>query len=339
MAAQQQRIKPNRYKKSGKGGIVLAVLVVFICVVVAGVGYLMYSYKQQAVTRLNQPVQQQQVDAPDPQPHEAVQTPHSAAQSKISTKPVEAVPLAKQEPYYTGEPDPDKSPAIRRQPGAGKGELAILVDDMGSSIQEARSLAAIGLPISFAIIPGLRADRQVAAIAAEMGIEILLHIPMQSKEYPKRRLESNGLLLEHDNDELRRRMQGYFEQVPGAVGANNHMGSGFTEYADRMRVVLGMLKERNLFFIDSITTPQTTGLQVAAELKMRKSRRDVFLDNQQEEGYIRGQLAQAVVKARKNGQALAICHPHPTTISTLSKALPELKQQGITLVPVSKLVR
>jgi polysaccharide deacetylase 2 family uncharacterized protein YibQ len=72
---------------------------------------------------------------------------------------------------------------------------------------------------------------------------------------------------------------------------------------------------------------------------MRGGRRDVFLDNEQNEAYIRGQLAKAVARARKWGQAIAICHPHPATIAALSKALPHLQQQGITLVSASRLVR
>jgi polysaccharide deacetylase 2 family uncharacterized protein YibQ len=146
-------------------------------------------------------------------------------------------------------------------------------------------------------------------------------------------------LLEQSDDEVRDRLNGYLEQLPKAVGANNHMGSGFTENPEKMRVVLGVLKENNLFFLDSITTPLTVGVKVAAELGMRHARRDVFLDNEQDEVYIRGQLTKAVARARKTGQAIAICHPHQETISTLAKILPMLSQQGIALVKISRLIK
>ncbi|WP_300741104.1 divergent polysaccharide deacetylase family protein [Trichlorobacter sp.] len=217
-------------------------------------------------------------------------------------------------------------------------ELAIIIDDMGNSLQEAHSLASIGVPVTFAIIPGLRHDREVAHYAAGQGIEIMIHMPMQSKEYPQRRLEANGLLLEQSDEELRSRMFDYLSTLPQAVGANNHMGSGFTENPDKMRVVLKILKDKGLFFVDSITTPKTTGLKVAAELKLAAARRDVFLDNEQKEEYIRGQLEQAVARARKNGHAIAICHPHPATISTLAKTLPELQAKGVKLVKITRLV-
>jgi polysaccharide deacetylase 2 family uncharacterized protein YibQ len=72
---------------------------------------------------------------------------------------------------------------------------------------------------------------------------------------------------------------------------------------------------------------------------MKNGRRGVFLDNEQNEAYIRGQLAQAVRLSKKTGGVIAICHPHPATIRTLEAVLPGLAKQGIVLVPASQLVR
>lgn len=91
--------------------------------------------------------------------------------------------------------------------------------------------------------------------------------------------------------------------------------------------------------MDSVTTPASVGARLAAELGMKSARRDVFLDNEQQEAYILNQLNTAVSRARKTGRAIAICHPHPVTIATLAKALPSLQRQGITLVHASQLVR
>lgn len=216
--------------------------------------------------------------------------------------------------------------------------LAIIIDDMGNSLPEARSLAAIKVPLTFAIIPGLRVDKEVAAYAATNKIETMIHIPMQSKGWPARRLEANGLLVAMAADELQERMTGFVQQFPGAVGANNHMGSEFTEQEEKMTVVLQALKKKNLFFIDSVTSPESTGLRVAQRLGIRSARRNVFLDNEQERSYILGQLNQAVRLARKNGSAIAICHPHPATIAALAAALPELAGRGVRLVSASQLV-
>jgi len=333
VAQKQPSPRPNRYKKNGKGGFAFAVFLITVCVLMIG-GYLLQHYLQKSaqqnnkatIQRLPAPQSPRSSSTVSPSIHKSAENATSQTQPGID--------------YYSGDIHPTQLPpqTIIQRPTASRAELAIIVDDMGSSLQEARALATIGVPINFAIIPGLRHDRDVALFAAGQGIEILLHMPMQPKEYPQRRLESNGLLLEQSDEELRSRMRGYLELLPQAVGANNHMGSGFTENADKMRVVLNVLKEHGLFFVDSITTPKTTGLKVAAEIKLASARRDVFLDNEQNEEYIRGQLNQAVARARKNGRAIAICHPHPVTVATLTKALPELQSKGITLVKITRLI-
>jgi len=336
-----RNIKPrsNRYKKSGKGGFVLAAFIVAVCLVLVA-GYLI---KQASDTksRLAAPQKSLETVVQPTRPTLLPGTPQhplSSAVIPISPQQVEIIPPVRQEPYYTGDLDPERLPPPKpRRSVTGKAALAIVIDDMGSSLQEAQALVSIGIPITFAIIPGLRHDRAVAEYASQHGLEILVHMPMQSKEYPRRRLEENGLLLAQSDDEIRSRVLGYLQQLPGAVGANNHMGSGFTEQKDKMQVVLEVLQRRGLFFLDSITTPQTTGLKVAAELRMRHVRRHVFLDNEQQEAYIRGQLDQAVARAKKHGYAVAIGHPHPMTIEVLAKTLPYLQRQGVDLVPVSSL--
>ncbi len=222
--------------------------------------------------------------------------------------------------------------------GSTSARLAIIIDDMGNSLAEAKSLAAIKLPLTISIIPGLRSDRQVSAFAAEQHIEQMIHIPMQPKGWPTQRLEQNGLLVSQSPEELQERMAEFMKRFPGAVGANNHMGSEFSEREEQMVVVLQMLKKNNLFFIDSVTSPRSCGFRLAKSGGIPTARRNIFLDNTQERTYILGQLNQAVNYAQKHGSAIAICHPHPVTISTLAAALPGLAAQGIQLVPASALV-
>ena len=105
-----------------------------------------------------------------------------------------------------------------------------------------------------------------------------------------------------------------------------------------MTPVLHILKKYNQFFIDSVTSPRSCGISEAKSVGVRTARRNVFLDNRQEQAYIMGQLNQAVAYAHTHGSAIAICHPHPITISTLAIALPKLSARGIKLVSASSLV-
>lgn len=219
----------------------------------------------------------------------------------------------------------------------GPGRVAVIIDDMGSSLQELQTLQSIGLPITYSIIPSLPRARQVADSAHAAGAEVMVHMPMEPEGYPKQKMESIGLLITMDDAEIAKRVSDYFSRVPHAVGANNHMGSRFTQHADKMEAALGVLKEKGVFFIDSRTSPASVGYQTARALGIRAGTRQVFLDNVQDEGAIGKQLFEAATIARKRRGAIAICHPHPATLRALKAYLPELAKTGITFVYASAL--
>jgi len=317
----------NRYRTEKGGGFIAALAIVAVVLLAIGAYYLFGVSDRQP--------EKQQVES-------ARTSPGAASGSPQVTPPLphKAPSSARKKPEYPAV-ESDLSSVLPEQTAKteGKGRLAVIIDDMGTSLAEARSLAEIKVPLTFAIIPGLRNDRAVAAYAASKGIETMIHMPMQSKEWPKRRLESNGLLVSMSEEELRGQLNSYFNAVPKAVGANNHMGSEFTEHEGKMRSVLSVLKGRGMFFVDSVTSPRSVGSRIASEMGVKNGRRHVFLDNEQNSTYITSQINQAVKYAKRHGEAIAICHPHPVTIKTLAAVLPGLSSQGITLVTASKLVR
>jgi len=219
------------------------------------------------------------------------------------------------------------------------GTLAIIVDDMGSSLNEARELLSINIPLTFSLIPGLPKVTAVAELAESAGRAVMVHLPMEPQGYPQRRLESNGLLVAQSDEEITARTVALLRAVPQATGANNHMGSRFTEHEEKMLPVLKVLKGKGLFFIDSLTTPQSKGIAVAERLGVKAAVRNVFLDNQQDVGEIKKQLYAAAEMSRRKGGVIAICHPHPATITALKEAMPELQRAGITFVSAGEFVR
>ena len=247
--------------------------------------------------------------------------PQTAKHPAYSTAAVAPVVKAKPKPHPTGP-----------------GTVAVIIDDMGSSVQEARSLMAINVPVTFSVIPGLAKSKGVAEAAHAGGVEVMVHMPMEPKGYPKQRMEKNGLLLSESDEEIAAKVKGYLQAVPYAVGANNHMGSRFTENEEKMQAVLTVLKGRGMFFIDSKTTPASVGYVLARKMGLKAGTRQVFLDNVQDVAAIKAQLQQVADMARKRGSAIAICHPHHTTIQALSAMLPAMKRDGITFVHASQLV-
>jgi polysaccharide deacetylase 2 family uncharacterized protein YibQ len=277
-----------------------------------------------------------------PSPEKPVPPPTQAKPEKPHAKPEK--PPVKHEHYTTAIklPPPVKPPVKATEkplPEILTGTVAIIIDDMGSNLREVQQLTAIGVPLTFSVIPGLGKSTEVAEFAHDHSYDVMIHMPMEPLDYPRRRLEKNGLLMSESDGEIEKQVDDYMREVPYAVGANNHMGSRFTEDQQKMQDVLQILKQKNMFFIDSMTTPKSVGARVAREMGVKTASRNVFLDNVQDVAAIRKQLREVTRVAAKRGSAIAICHPHKATIEALTAELPLLKKEGIRFVSVSKLVR
>jgi uncharacterized protein len=305
----------NRRKSSGGGGggrPLLSLLLVAALIVVAF--FLLERFRSSTPPA-------KVVSKAVPTPHLRIPERHAPPQHNISTA---SVPAA-------------KPPAIPASRPKGPGQVAIIIDDMGTNMQELQTLLSIKLPLTFSVIPSLAHAKGVAEAAHGAGAQVMIHMPMEPEGYPQQRMEKIGLLLAMDGPEIVERVNGYFRSVPFAVGANNHMGSRFTQDAEKMELVLKVLKGRGMFFVDSRTSPASVGYETARALGLKCATRQVFLDNVQDEAAIGKQLAQVAAIARKKGAAIAICHPHPSTIRALKSMMPELVRSGITFVHASDL--
>ena len=215
--------------------------------------------------------------------------------------------------------------------------LAVVIDDVG--IDQRRTSQAIKMPgpMTFAFIPYGRNLQQFVDIAKNNGHEIMLHLPMEPQN-PKVDPGPNALLTGLEEAELRKRLLWGLDQFDGYIGLNNHMGSKFTTWDKGMRLVLEELRMRQLMFMDSVTTPETVGYRLAREMGVAVAVRDVFLDHRQDEKFIRQQLGRMESIARERGQAIAIGHPHDTTMAVLEDWAEHVEERGYRLVPVSAIL-
>jgi hypothetical protein len=233
------------------------------------------------------------------------------------------------------KPEPIPPPSVVLPPSY---KVAIVIDDLGQSAPPIEGLLALDLPITFAVLPHLKYSTEAAERAHERGLDVLLHAPMEPKDSLKHDAGRGVLLTGMSEAEIRNHLANDLSGVPHAIGVNNHMGSKFTENERTMRVVLGVLKDKNLFFLDSKTTAASVGERLAGRMGVRNAGRDVFLDNEQDVKYIKGQIARLIKTARKEGSAIAIGHPYKETIAALNETAPEFRKNGIEVVRLSELV-
>jgi hypothetical protein len=224
------------------------------------------------------------------------------------------------------------------------GHLAILIDDVGRETYWHERLQGLRYRLTFSVLPGA-----VYAPGAQLRLrqdhrryrEIMLHLPMEPLDPA---VMSEGaeareafLLADDSPEDLAAKTWAALERVPAAVGVNNHMGSRLTTDVQAMRAVMSVLKERDLFFIDSRTTAQTQAESVALELGIASTARGVFLDHVPDPEVMEAALADAVAQSRRQ-PTIVIAHPSQEVLDLLTLELPRLAEARIGIYPVSELL-
>lgn len=219
----------------------------------------------------------------------------------------------------------------------GKPLIAIVIDDVGLDRPHSKRAWELPGPLTMSFLPYAKDLREQAKAARAHGHELMLHLPME----PSGRADPgpNALLVTLTDAELKQRVATALDSFDGYVGVNNHMGSRFTAFRPGMETVLRQFKARGLLFLDSRTTAQSVGDQLAQELGVPSVTRNVFLDDDGSAAAVRRQLAETEAVARRQGFAVAIGHPHEATIQALGEWLPTVAAKGFVLAPLSAVLR
>jgi len=215
--------------------------------------------------------------------------------------------------------------------------IALIIDDIGVAFCHARPFLELGIPMTFAILPRLPKTEGLALEIHNRGHEIMLHQPMepfQSDIDPG----PGALYVGDEMNRIAKTMEENISRVPYAVGVNNHMGSRFTACQKEMREVLEVIKSKDLFFVDSLTTNRSKGYRTAKRLEVTTARRDIFLDNRLDESAILSQLRKLKRIALKYGRAIGIGHPFPETARALKVFLNDNCPPDLCFVPMSRVM-
>jgi polysaccharide deacetylase 2 family uncharacterized protein YibQ len=238
-------------------------------------------------------------------------------------------------PKKPAEKPPAKTPSKKAAPGL----VALIIDDMGNSLEALNDILSIGQPITIAVLPFSTFARETAELAHSRNLEILLHLPLESQNNHETATGTDGMIFSGmDEGEILRILREDLDQIPFVRGVNNHMGSRVTMEAAAMRTILGGLKQKGLFFVDSRTTAQTVAYEEALRMGVPAARRDVFLDADEDRGMIRSRLLELFRTARGKGSAVGICHPFPETLQVLKDDFRLLGDYDLKAVPVSRLI-
>jgi len=235
--------------------------------------------------------------------------------------------------------EPSSSPASPEPssstPSRGP-RLAIIIDDCGQWPSTERGFIALPVPLTLSVLPHVRYGSEIARDADAAGKGVMLHLPME----PLSGIDPGPgeITTKMDDAAIAAQVRDDLGDVPLARGVNNHEGSRATEDDRVMRDVAAVLARDHLFFIDSRTSGASVAERDAKEAGVATASRDVFLDNRADVAATEAQLRAAAALAAKNGSAIAIGHPRPTTLAAVRAMVPRLQADGITFVLASDLV-
>ncbi len=215
--------------------------------------------------------------------------------------------------------------------------IAVVIDDMGIAKKRTADIISLQAPLTASFLTyGADLDNQVKA-AKKAGMEIMLHAPMEP--YSNMDVAPDVLTTKMSKEDVRLGLEKMLSKFSDIKGINNHMGSKFTENKDKMQVVMEVLKEKDLFFLDSKTTSHSVGKELAQKNGVSYATRHVFIDNKNQVDYILNQLKIAEKIAKRNGYAVAIGHPKSGTYEALKQWLPSLKEKKIKILHMSDIVK
>jgi hypothetical protein len=215
--------------------------------------------------------------------------------------------------------------------------VAVVIDDLGNSLEEGRSTAALPGPVACSILPHTVHGAEIADLAHTAGKEVLLHLPLQSMEDIP--LGPGAVTLDMDETEIKSTVQDDLASLPHLAGVNNHEGSLITQHPGDMAWILeAMHAAGSYYYLDSYTSADSVAYQIAREQHVPAARRNVFLDDVNTEESVRYQWQRLLKLAHKYGFALAIGHPRSATLKVLQDELPKLSAENVILVAPSRIV-
>tara|TARA_R110001583_G_scaffold134355_2_gene286020 strand:- start:3916 stop:4785 length:870 start_codon:yes stop_codon:yes gene_type:complete len=218
---------------------------------------------------------------------------------------------------------------------AHSAQLVIIIDDIGNNYPLGNAMVEIDAPLTLAFLPHTPYAKKLANKAFRQQKEIILHVPMENTI--KRALGPGALTQDLTESEFKKTLKQSIKSIPHIQGVNNHMGSALTQNKQAMKWVMETLQDEHLYFVDSLTSPNSVAYKLAQQKGLPSLKRHVFLDNDKSSASLNKQWQQALRIATKYGRAILIAHPYTESHTFLAKKIPLLSAQDIEIIPASQL--
>lgn len=222
-----------------------------------------------------------------------------------------------------------------------KAKVALVIDDFGQyNNNGVTEMFSIERPLTCAVMPNLENTKRHALGATATGHEVIAHLPMQPVKGKKNWLGPGAITSDMTIKDVKEQAKKDFEDIPYAVGFNNHMGSQMTARENIVRAIMEVAEEKELFVLDSRTSPNSKIGKVAEELKISHLERAVFLDDVHNTTHMKKQLNLLADTALAQGSAVGIGHVGVSgkkMAAAIREMIPVMEAKGVEFVYLSDL--
>lgn len=224
-------------------------------------------------------------------------------------------------------------------------KIAFVIDDFGQDRAGVEQMLNLDIPLTCAIIPFMEYSVQDMNAIIEKNKEPILHMPMEADQYlPESWYGPKMIKNNYDTKQIKEVMQECINSLPNIKGVNIHIGSGVSQNRNQMLAVMEVVKDNNLYFLDSRTSDKSVCNEIAKEIQVEYQYRDVFLEKTKhaEYNHIINQIHKAIDIAKLNGKAVIIGHVGPeggdVTAKAIKDSIPSIKNANVEIVLLSQIV-
>lgn len=251
-----------------------------------------------------------------------------------SQPPIDKTAISAPPPRFANIATPRKDAAPAKAGAAPTtAKVAVVIDGLGLS-QTATDAAITKLPaaVTLAFSPYTRNLKKWTEKAKAGGHEVLIELPMESKEFPAEDPGPLGLLTSIEAKENALRLDAILKDAGDAVGVLDSEGSKFRESESHISAVFTKLKEKNLFYVQG-----EPGVRIG-EANVPVAVADVVLDERPFRAAVDARLDYAERLARYQGSAVAAVGAKPVSFERLVLWLEQAQKKGVVLAPISEVL-
>lgn len=217
--------------------------------------------------------------------------------------------------------------------------IAVVIDDVGYNLDNLDYFLKFPGPVTYAVLPNLPYSKAAAEKISAAGKEVIVHMPMEAIN-SKLDHGPGAIFTNMTDQEILKLLSSALDSVPNAVGMNNHMGSRATSDLRVMNIVINFTKSNSLFFLDSLTNPESVSNMVSDINEIPILKRNIFLDVKKDKESIRNQYSKGLEISENTDPVILIGHiQNINVIDILADIYPDLKESGIELKFLSDFIK